>query len=309
MKKNNIIKLSIIFILLIALAAIILIVFLNKNTTFECYACEETYEAKPNKATISGETRELCDECYEAWKELMDEIDKEENNVTNSDEDKPNSEDSGDKTTENTTAQTVDIFSNIEIAYNGMSGEASAYIKTLATSDVLNSCEFEISPNYNLSSGDVITVTLTEHSVNVLLETYNIIAKETSRTYTVEGLSAYVTSAEQLPTETIKQLAATFLEEVSASLKDEYMFSYGKPKYDGTYFYTTKNNSWLAHENVLRIKVSYDLYAHGEYLRTDTRDLDFKDVVIDSDGNVSISYEDKTTLYIDQDYYDVVQVD
>lgn len=201
----------------------------------------------------------------------------------------------------------VEIFDDIRISYKGVSGQAFAEVERLSNSELLSSCRFEITPNGNLSNGDQITVSIANK--DWLMELFNIVPKTLSKTFTVEGLSSYVVTAEQLPLEDIRKIAQQFYEDTKKELVYDGYFTYENVTYDGTYLYVLDEAALFGYKNILRMSISYKLYMHGSYIRTDTLYLDFTNLVIDPSGKVPISYEDGSTAWFDKVDYKETRVE
>lgn len=190
----------------------------------------------------------------------------------------------------------VDLFEQIHLAYEGVSGEARARVVKLTDSDVLSACSFAFSSYGNLSNGDEVTVFI--ENADSLAASFGVFPKEISRTYTVQGLSSYVSSADQIPLDVIEQIATLFLEEKRQELQYDGYFTYDEITYQGAFFYLKKGGESARYENILRFDVSYDRYMHGELLRTEHTYLDFVNVLIDSAGTVMLNYEEGTQIMI-----------
>ena len=201
----------------------------------------------------------------------------------------------------------IEIFNDLQIVYDGVSGQAFAKVERLASSELLSSCRFEITPNGNLSNGDQITVSITNK--DWLTELFNVAPQTLSKTFTVEGLSSYISSVEQLPLEEVRQMAQQFYGETKNELANDAYFTYDNVKYDGTFLYISKGSSTFGYKNVLRISVTYDMYMHGSYVRTDTVHLDFANIVINTSGTVFLSYEDGSSIWFDKSDYKETRVD
>ena len=186
---------------------------------------------------------------------------------------------------------TVDLFADIGVVYTGVSGNATAMIKILNESSFVKECDYSIDRTENLTTGDTITVTISSVSIASLLENHNVAPKEISKVYMVDGLSEYVTSADQLPTETLEEFTTRFLAKVEAGNKPDFLFSYGPVTHYGTYFMTLKESETVGYRNILKIVVSYEEYLYGEYHRTIYTPLEFYNIVINHDGSVDLTYE------------------
>ncbi len=211
--------------------------------------------------------------------------------------------------------KTVDVFSQIELEYTGVEGNATASIKKLSNETILNYCEFSIGENYELSSGDTITVSIT--NIDELATEYGYIPAPASKEFSVPALADYVKNTDQLPLSTIKSIADKYVAEKNAGLEDDFLFSYGDAKYYKTYF-CVKKDDVFAPNNILRIYVCYDEYLEGAFHRTIYAPIEFKNIMISAEGNVELNYEDggvasfstdmTTTIDDLKDTYDVVEV-
>lgn len=178
----------------------------------------------------------------------------------------------------------VEIFDEIEIKYENNSGEAYAYVERLSDSECLNSCNFEITPNNHLSNGDEITVSITNE--DWLLDLFNVVPQTLSKTFTVDGLPEYITSANQLPESIVEYYSELSLVETDTS--DFFEYTYSAPKIYGIYFMTRKAGGY-GYKNILSVIVSYDEYANGEYNATVYETYEYVNLTINSDGAVEHS--------------------
>ena len=200
--------------------------------------------------------------------------------------------------------ETVDIFADIEVVYEGVAGEATASINRLSDEFYIQDCTFSFSDNYDLSPGDKVTVTIT--SIDQLTEYYRIVPKEQSKEFVVGDLPKYVTSVEQLPKDTIDEIAKLFLEEKKEDAVDEAFFSYGEPELYGTYLMVAKDSEgWFVKHNRLEIIVCYDEFIDGEFNDKLYFPLIFTDILVNVDGTINIEFEDgsSATFYTDIEGY------
>lgn len=203
------------------------------------------------------------------------------------------------------------FFDNITVTFEGMSGNAMSWVMWNTDSDVLRDCIFIIEPQYNLSNGDVVTVSI--YNADYLKSEYYVVPEELSRDYVVSGLSAYPTFVSQLPIEDIEYFANRFYEDSLESLQSDDTYIYENIKYSGTYFYVSNNsdsNLNRPYKNFIEIVISYDYYVLGVDMGRTTASLYFTDVIIDSTGNITLSYEDgvESIGIIHKDYYDMTPI-
>ena len=189
---------------------------------------------------------------------------------------------------------TVDLFSELDITFTGISGNITATLKYLSDDSISRQCSFHITPQISLSSGDLVTVTLSEVSQQMLLENYNMIPKETSKVYTVPDMPKYVTAPSELPQDILQQISAKYFSETKERTTDDNIFTYRNFQNYGIFFMTKKETAsfWVKESNRLEFVVSYDEYVRGEFYGTTYISLAFTDVIINPDGTLQITHED-----------------
>lgn len=166
---------------------------------------------------------------------------------------------------------------------------------------------YTVTPQTGLSNGD--TVTLTVHSnrddLSDCIDKYGAMPQATEKTFTVEGLNEYVTSADTLSDSVLVSLQNQ-AEDVFKSYAAQ-RFSNGQTfkgmTYLGNYILTPKNkDSWGDKD---RIVLAYQVTVHHDYtseLNT-TYDADdsffwyitFNNVSKDADGNITSGLNDYDT--------------
>ena len=195
--------------------------------------------------------------------------------------------------------ETIDIFKDVDVTFEGFSGEAQAEVKLLADSEILNACQFSIDKHLGLSEGDVITVSI--QNVDILADTYLCVPQETSKTYTVPELAAYLTDANLLPLDTIQDFADQFVIEQTKEPED--WFTYSETTHYKTYFATLREGENNKFANALYIFVTYDEYNNDEYWRTVYTPLVFYNITKSADGSINLNYEDgnNSVFYTDME--------
>lgn len=207
---------------------------------------------------------------------------------------------------------TIDVFDELTVTFNGTSGNAYAKIEMSSDEDWMKHCRFDISPNSQLCNGNLIVVTLSTDSQEYLLDYFGLIPTVTSKTYTVEGLSTYITTIEQLPINVVEQIAKRYYEEQLETLQPDKDYNYENITYSGTYFYVSDRTgySWDApYENILLVDISYELYVWGRAAGVRHSCLYFTNIMIYNDI-VSLSYEDgvESIKTFDESYYDIILI-
>ncbi len=103
----------------------------------------------------------------------------------------------------------VDLFGDetISVQFSGISGTATADFECLATDEVFSLISYSLSSNTKLCNGD--TVTLTAKFDSVKLEKLGYLAPtETTREYTVSGLTELLSSGSEVPSDALPDLYA-----------------------------------------------------------------------------------------------------
>ena len=202
---------------------------------------------------------------------------------------------------------TFDAFDGVDVEFSGISPDGRATINSLPTAAEAQGLYYTLDENSGLSNGD--TVTLTVHSnrddFSDCIDKYGAMPQATEKTFTVEGLNEYVTSADTLSDSVLVSLQNQ-AEDVFKSYAAQ-RFSNGQTfkgmTYLGNYILTPKNkDSWGDKD---RIVLAYQVTVHHDYtseLNT-TYDADdsffwyitFNNVSKDADGNIASGLNDYDT--------------
>ena len=202
---------------------------------------------------------------------------------------------------------TFDAFDGVDVEFSGISPDGRATVNSLPTAAEAQGLYYTLDENSGLSNGD--TVTLTVHSnrddFSDCIDKYGAMPQATEKTFTVEGLNEYVTSADTLSDSVLVSLQNQ-AEDVFKSYAAQ-RFSNGQTfkgmTYLGNYILTPKNkDSWGDKD---RIVLAYQVTVHHHYtseLNT-TYDADdsffwyitFNNVSKDADGNIASGLNDYDT--------------
>ena len=202
---------------------------------------------------------------------------------------------------------TFDAFDGVDVEFSGISPDGRATVNSLPTAGEAQGLYYTLDENSGLSNGD--TVTLTVHSnrddFSDCIDKYGAMPQATEKTFTVEGLNEYVTSADTLSDSVLVSLQNQ-AEDVFKSYAAQ-RFSNGQTfkgmTYLGNYILTPKNkDSWGDKD---RIVLAYQVTVHHDYtseLNT-TYDADdsffwyitFNNVSKDADGNIASGLNDYDT--------------
>ena len=202
---------------------------------------------------------------------------------------------------------TFDAFDGVDVEFSGISPDGRATVNSLPTAAEAQGLYYTLDENSGLSNGD--TVTLTVHSnrddFSDCIDKYGAMPQVTEKTFTVEGLNEYVTSADTLSDSVLVSLQNQ-AEDVFKSYAAQ-RFSNGQTfkgmTYLGNYILTPKDkDSWGDKD---RIVLAYQVTVHHDYtseLNT-TYDADdsffwyitFNNVSKDADDNIASGLNDYDT--------------
>ena len=190
-------------------------------------------------------------------------------------------------------ARELDVFDYITVSFEGISGSGKASYavnKENEYADLLDSLSYSLSERNNLSLGSEIRLTVSRSWDDVeeyCMKKFGIRLKATEKSYTVDGLSHYLSDIADLSEETLK----TMKENAENGLKAYVARSWSKPdtylgmKYVGSYVLASKkaqysNNSYLyliflVSAQDMKTKETFTYYYYTLYT----------DLVIGADGS------------------------
>ena len=199
--------------------------------------------------------------------------------------------------------ETFDVFANIDVSFEGVSGEAEVNIKK-TRSDIMDCCQLDIEPYNELKNGNKVVITV--HNIDAMADQFGVVPKETTKDYIVSNLALYVAKKSQLDQKIIKDFETKFLKEQKEKRTDNFIFSYKNFKNYAVYFISKKETDTSNREkNLLLFFVSYDEYTDGELRNTIYTPLIFKNIMVNKAGELSIVYEegDNSTFTTNIDTY------
>ena len=194
-------------------------------------------------------------------------------------------------------AEIVDPFDDCEITFSGLSGEGTVVVNYTGNLDIY----FDADEEYYLSNGDTITVTAyTGWYDEINDETFinkGIIVEQTQKEFTVEGLTAYVTSASEITDESIDEMMSQvndiFLSQSSYWASN---VTYNGCVYTGYYFTRSKNSNSNYIYVVCNIAAVID--DDGTEIPVNYFDVvRFSNLTVDTDGNVFVALSRYDTGY------------
>lgn len=149
-----------------------------------------------------------------------------------------------------TEVETIDVFSAINISFSGVSGSGSATLIRNTEDEMINACKFKIEPQYEIANGDIVTVTITNHTS--ICDEFSVIPLELSKEYTVSGLREYVT-VDTLPMDIVNELTNRYISEKRQEIEEENtdFISHSEPKLYGCYLMEKKADAFFCDENLI----------------------------------------------------------
>ncbi len=199
--------------------------------------------------------------------------------------------------------ETFDPFEGFSLVFEGIAPQGTVQVTNVAYKDL----RYELDQWQNLDNGDSVTVTVGAYYYDDLntycLNLYEKIPSVTTKTFTVEGLSNYITSASQISEESLKAMQTQAEDTYAArAAKDWKRSELVGMEYVGNYLLLNKNPDTGYNRNlfymVYKVKVSnhYSVQKEQEDGTTTEKAYDeeneiywylcYRDVVAAADGSI-----------------------
>lgn len=204
---------------------------------------------------------------------------------------------------------TFDAFDGVDVEFSGISPDGRATVNSLPTAAEAQGLYYTLDENSGLSNGD--TVTLTVHSnrddFSDCIDKYGAMPQATEKTFTVEGLNEYVTSADTLSDSVLVSLqnqAQDVLNAYIAKSWDSECVTLKGMSYLGYYILTPKNkDNYGVSQDVIILPYQVTSHNHFEDDKGQVYDADvsyywyiaFRNVSKDADGNIAGGLDDYYT--------------
>lgn len=205
----------------------------------------------------------------------------------------------------------IDVFADLELIFDGVSGSAEASLRGIVEDGYVYEYDYDISPSDDVKNGDTVTVTIT--NPELLVREYQVIPKETSKSFYVDNLPEYVSSVDQLDLEAVAEIATELIRFENESNISESSLSYGETSFYAAYLMLGKEDAHGCDDVRLEIMVCYDMFWWDEYLRTNYTILEIANITVlpgavaelvydietdcDYTSNIEIHMEDAYELY------------
>ncbi len=135
--------------------------------------------------------------------------------------------------------QTIDLFENIEVAFQGIAPNASAIVIDENT-DYYTMMHYNIDKDNNLDIGDAITVTAEYDKEQLLKAGY--VAESDTKEFVVSNISRYISELADIPEEVMESLKKQTEDIIKSNVANIKGYSLDNLIFLGNYFLRSKNN-------------------------------------------------------------------
>lgn len=189
----------------------------------------------------------------------------------------------------------VDPFEDFEVTFSGISGEGMANVNLDGYPDYLNYFWYNVSETYSLSNGDSVVISFdTSGNKDYVAERYGYELYPTEKTYTVSGLTEYVSKEEELTDAAMKPLLASAEKHIYNHVKSYWAEESSLEDVACVgHFISKRNDTYSGTKNVIGLtyKVNASVVKDGRKLEVEYYyPVLFPNVVLLENG--SFSYEE-----------------
>lgn len=153
-------------------------------------------------------------------------------------------------------AETFDPFEGIEVVFEGIGPDGSAYIDGEPVAEAAQDLGYELDYNTGLSNGDSVTVTVSlyyDDPVEYCIQNYGMIPSPLTKTYTVDGLDSYIKSASDISEDSLDDMQAQAEDVYNAYIAKNWEDGEALQSftYIGNYLLTSKKSDDWGDNNIL----------------------------------------------------------
>lgn len=211
----------------------------------------------------------------------------------------------------------TDVFADLAVTFEGIAPQGTVAIQNNSNDSFVKSVSFSVEPSSGLSNGDTVTVTARYNEQNAIDQMR--VVSETTKTYTVSGLDAYVTTYDQIDQDTIDQMSQQAKDTISTNMLSN-KYSYIDAAYDTSKSYPSGLDVESIVLNEVTLQTTYfaaskpdtNNYYNNELIQvykvsaTDNTSPDgvtfyyavgFHDIIKAGDGSVSVKLTDTVNCY------------
>lgn len=160
---------------------------------------------------------------------------------------------------------TYDPFENISVTFSGVAPNGVVEIKNNAEDDMGRNLQYSVSKSEGLSNGDEITITVNDANSEYFATNYGKIPSPTERSYTVEGLQHYLSSADEITADILEEMKEQANDIFSAyhANESETEILRGE-EYLGTYVLSQKSEKYNEFHNAVYLVYRVDMEDYEE---------------------------------------------
>lgn len=165
--------------------------------------------------------------------------------------------------------ESFDPFAGVNLEFSGISGYGDALMTS--SGDVLKEYNFYIKPAYDLSNGDVVTVSIDEDE-EYYISNFGKVPSVFQKTFEVSGLTEYANTYSELSGECIEVMKQEAQDKIYAYTANNYSnnVSLSNLKYYGYVFNTNKNSTdYYENDNTLYLIYSGIVSSSEDYFDTE----------------------------------------
>lgn len=182
--------------------------------------------------------------------------------------------------------QTIDLFENIDVTFQGIAPDATAAI-TDANTDYFVYTQYALDKKNNLNIGDIVTVTAKYNKEELLSAGY--VAENDTKEFMVSSIPKYVTELSEIPDDILgkmkKQIEDAMLAQVASKWAEKESLS--EMNYVGSYLLKLKNGMYGDKSNYLYIIYKIDVENSTDTFSFYTYGC-FGNLIILEDGTCSV---------------------
>ena len=198
-----------------------------------------------------------------------------------------------------------DAFDGVTVEFNGTAPHGTAAVNCLPTAAAAESLTYTLDTTDGLKNGDTVTLTVRsdQDDFSDCIQKYGALPAAAEKTFTVQGLDEYVTSADKLSESALTALKAQAEDTLNAYAANKFPDSATLKgiEYLGNYILTPKNTEeWDVKNDIVILAYRYDVNNHfvGDNDEVFDKDVSvywyigFRNVRCDADGNLTGGLDD-----------------
>lgn len=206
----------------------------------------------------------------------------------------------------------IDLFSDIEVDFNGVSPFGKAEIRNTSSNSFLKSVRYEIVSDSNIKKEDTVKVKANYSTTEAEEEGYRI--KETTKEYTVDEIDEYITDVDSIDEETMAKIESHSKDLINASFaKDNYyMYIYNSlsnaaAKFNSSYSYLSTLDKSTIKVNSIDLEKKYFLSLKAGQSRGYSSEKSNKLYMVYKVNVTDNCFPESTTVYVPIYFNDIIK--